>query len=83
MRSKLSVANSVRYRRSPRVNIARLKEPDFAEAYAQRLEAALPEDLPGILLEDCWNQTKAAITSVAESVPGGGMIGSMMSVKRY
>ena len=28
------------------------------------------EDLPGILLEDCWNRTKAVITSVAESVLG-------------
>ena len=63
MGPKLSVVNSV--------NLARLKEPDVAEAYAQRLEAALPEeDLPGILLEDCWNRTKAAITSVAESVLG-------------
>ena len=71
MRPKLSVVNSVRYRRSPRVNLVRLKEPQVAETYAQRLEAALPEeDLPGILLEDCWNRTKAAITSVAESVLG-------------
>ena len=70
MRPKLSVVNSVRYRRPPRVNLARLKEPDVAEAYAQRLDAALPEkDFPGILLEGCWNQTIAAITSVAKNCP--------------
>ena len=69
MRPKLSVVNSLRYPRSQRVNLARLEELDVSEAYAQRLEAALTvEDLPGIRLEDCRNRTKAAITSVIESV---------------
>ena len=48
-----------------------MKESDVAEAYAQRLEAALPEeDLSRIFFEDYWNRTKVAITSVAESVVG-------------
>ncbi|XP_065080620.1 uncharacterized protein LOC135703351 [Ochlerotatus camptorhynchus] len=72
LRPKLSVINNVRYRRPPRYNLERLKQPDVALAYAQNLEAALPEegelDVPP--LENCWSTVKAAITDAAESTIG-------------
>ena len=72
MRPKLSVVNNIRYRRPPRYNLARLKQPEVAASYAQSLEAALPEEgeLEEAPLEDCWNTIKAAINNVAENVLG-------------
>ncbi|KRG00484.1 uncharacterized protein Dwil_GK27899, partial [Drosophila willistoni] len=72
LRPKLSVINNVRYRRPPRYNLERLKQPDVANAYAQHLEAALPDEgeLDRAPLEDCWRTVKAAINDAAESVVG-------------
>jgi len=72
LRPKLSVINNVRYRRSPRYNLERLKQNDVATAYAQHLEAALPEaeDLDQIPLDACWNSVKAAISNAAEVTVG-------------
>ena len=72
LRPKLSVINNVRYRRPPRYDLERLKQPDVATAYAQHLEAALPEEgeLDGAPLEDCWNTVKAAINDAAENNVG-------------
>ncbi|XP_058817605.1 uncharacterized protein LOC131680905 [Topomyia yanbarensis] len=66
LRPKLSVMNHVRYRRPP--DLERLKQPDDAIAYAQHLEAALPdeEELDVAPLEDCWRTVKAA--NVAEDI---------------
>ncbi|XP_058449454.1 craniofacial development protein 2-like [Malaya genurostris] len=44
LRPKLSVINNARYQLPPRYNIERLKQPDVASAYAQNLEAALPDE---------------------------------------
>ncbi|XP_053695389.1 craniofacial development protein 2-like [Sabethes cyaneus] len=55
MRPRLSVVNNIRYRRQPRLDLARLKQPDVAANYARSLEAALPEELDEAPLEDCWN----------------------------
>ncbi|XP_062716068.1 uncharacterized protein LOC134291831 [Aedes albopictus] len=72
LRPKLSVINNVHYRRPPRYDLERLKQPDVATAYAQNLEAALPDE--GVLdvapLEDCWSTVKAAINNAAESTIG-------------
>ncbi|XP_062715066.1 uncharacterized protein LOC134291306 [Aedes albopictus] len=69
---KLSVINNVQYRRPPRYDLERLKQPDVATAYAQNLEAALPDE--GVLdvapLEDSWSTVKAAINNAAESTIG-------------
>lgn len=72
LRPKLSVINNVRYRRPPRYNLERLKQPDVASAYAQNLEAALPDEgeLGETPLEDCWSTVKAAISDAAESTIG-------------
>jgi len=72
MRPKLSVVNNVRYRRPPRYNIERLKDPEVASDYAQRLEAALPEedDAMNMPLEDWWSNAKTAIQNAAESALG-------------
>ncbi|KRF97428.1 uncharacterized protein Dwil_GK26988, partial [Drosophila willistoni] len=72
LRPKLSVVNNVRYRRPPRYDLERLKQPDVAAAYAQQLEAALPEEgeLDEAPLEDCWRTVKAAINDAAESNVG-------------
>ncbi|XP_062717045.1 uncharacterized protein LOC134292171 [Aedes albopictus] len=72
LRPKLSVINNVRYRRPPRYNLERLKQPDVASAYAQNLEAALPDEgeLDEAPLEDCWSTVKAAINDAAESTIG-------------
>ncbi|XP_058444164.1 uncharacterized protein LOC131425900 [Malaya genurostris] len=55
LRLKLSVINNARYQLPPRYNIERLKKPDVASAYAQNLEAALPDegelDVAAVLLE--------------------------------
>ncbi|XP_062714037.1 uncharacterized protein LOC134290845 [Aedes albopictus] len=72
LRPKLSVINNVHYRRPPRYDLERLKQPNVATAYAQNLEAALPDE--GVLdvapLEDCWSTIKAAINNAAESTIG-------------
>ncbi|XP_062704877.1 uncharacterized protein LOC134287218 [Aedes albopictus] len=72
LRPKLSVINNVHYRRPPRYDLERLKQPDVTTAYAQNLEAALPDE--GVLdvapLEDCWSTVKAAINNAAESTIG-------------
>ncbi|XP_062707718.1 uncharacterized protein LOC134288053 [Aedes albopictus] len=72
LRPKFSVINNVRYRRPPRYNLERLKQPDVASAYAQNLEAALPDEgeLDEAPLEDCWSAVKAAINDAAESTIG-------------
>jgi len=53
LRPKLSVIND--YRRPPRYNLKRLKQPDVTNAYAQHLEAALLDEgeLDRIPIEDC------------------------------
>ncbi|XP_062712018.1 uncharacterized protein LOC134289708 [Aedes albopictus] len=72
LRPKLSVINNVRYRRPPRYNLERLKQPDVASAYAQNLEAALPDEgeLDEAPLDDCWNTVKTVINDAAESTIG-------------
>ncbi|XP_058811328.1 uncharacterized protein LOC131676223 [Topomyia yanbarensis] len=72
LRPKLSVVNSLRYRRLPLYNLDRLRETNVATTYAQHLEAALPpeEELIDAPVEDCWTRIKAAISSTAESFLG-------------
>ncbi|XP_058826860.1 uncharacterized protein LOC131686875 [Topomyia yanbarensis] len=55
-----------------RDDLERLKQPDIATAYAQHLEAALPDEgeLGVAPLEDCWRIVKAAINNVAEDIVG-------------
>ncbi|XP_058446110.1 uncharacterized protein LOC131427162 [Malaya genurostris] len=57
LRPKLSVINNARYQISPRYNIERLNQPDVASAYAQNIEAALPNEgeLDMALLGNCWS----------------------------
>ncbi|XP_058839129.1 uncharacterized protein LOC131694663 [Topomyia yanbarensis] len=72
LRPKLSVNNHVRYRRPPRYDLERLKQPDVATACAQHVEAALPdeEELDVAPLEDCCRTVKAAINNVAKDIVG-------------
>ncbi|XP_055641725.1 uncharacterized protein LOC129778684 [Toxorhynchites rutilus septentrionalis] len=65
MRPKLAVVNNIRYRRPPRLNLARLKQLDVAGNYVHSLEAALPEEdeLNETPLEDCWNTIKQPSTA--------------------
>ncbi|XP_058448248.1 uncharacterized protein LOC131428359 [Malaya genurostris] len=49
---RLSVINNARYQLPPRYNIERLKQPDVASAYAQNLEAALPDEECRVILKE-------------------------------
>ncbi|XP_058456420.1 uncharacterized protein LOC131433832 [Malaya genurostris] len=72
LRQELSIINNARYQLPQRYNIERLKQPDVASAYAQNLEAALPDEgeLDVAPLEDCWSTVKAAINNAAECTVG-------------
>lgn len=69
LRPKHSFINNVRYRRLSRYNIERLKQLDVTSAYAQNVEASLPDEgeLDEDPLEDCWRPVKADINDAAES----------------
>ena len=61
--NRISIVNSIRYRRPPRYDLERLKFPEVVTEYVQSLETALPEEGEFIKapLEDCWSNVKAAI----------------------
>ncbi|XP_058817661.1 uncharacterized protein LOC131680971 [Topomyia yanbarensis] len=72
MRSKLSTVHNTRRSRTPRSNIAQLRNAGIAQNYAQQLKAALltEEQLGAATLEDGWRKSHSAIGSTAIAALG-------------
>ena len=72
IRARLSNVHKERHRKTPRYDVARLKDDNIADLYAERIAQKLDNRAaePNVSTDGAWESCKLAIASAAEEVVG-------------